>query len=65
MSQALGVGIAIQALETLVSVVAGGLGALYLARPGETVRRWTLRVATVGVAAGAAAVLSILVFDLA
>jgi hypothetical protein len=65
MSQALGVGIAIQALETLVSVVAGSLGGLYLARPGETVRRWTLRVATVGIAAGAAAMLGIFIFDLA
>jgi uncharacterized membrane protein YbhN (UPF0104 family) len=57
MTQALGVGIAIQALETLVSVSAGSLGALYLARERarETVRRWTFRVAAVGGAAALAA----------
>ena len=52
---ALGVGIAIQAVETLVSVGAGVLGALYLAGSGSALRRWTLRVATVGASAALAA----------
>jgi uncharacterized membrane protein YbhN (UPF0104 family) len=59
MTQALGVGIAIQALETLVSLAAGSVGALYLARPGERARRWSFRVATVGGAAGLAAVVGL------
>ena len=64
MSQALGVGIAIQALETLVSVTAGSLGGLYLAWPGEAVRRWALRLATVGVATAIAAGLGVAVINL-
>lgn len=63
-SQALGAGIAIQALETLVSVSAGSLGALYLAQPGEAVRRWTVRVATVGVSVALAAAVGAVWFDL-
>jgi hypothetical protein len=64
MSQALGVGIAIQALETLVSVTAGSVGGLYLAWPGAAVRRWTYRVATLGVASAVAAALSVAVLNL-
>jgi uncharacterized membrane protein YbhN (UPF0104 family) len=63
-TQALGVGIAIQALETLVSLVAGTTGAFYLLRPRPAVRRWTLRVAAVGMSTGVAALLSFFVFDL-
>jgi uncharacterized membrane protein YbhN (UPF0104 family) len=63
MNQALGVGFAIQALETLVSVTTGTAGALYLARPGEAVRRWTARVATVGVSVGAAAGVGLFVLN--
>jgi uncharacterized membrane protein YbhN (UPF0104 family) len=48
MDQALGVGIAMQALETVVSVAAGALGALYLTRLNATVQRWTLRIAVAG-----------------
>ena len=36
-SQALGVGIAMQGVETLVSLVVGGLGTLYLIRPNDGV----------------------------
>ncbi len=54
MAQALGVGFAIQALETLVARRRLG-GALYLAWPSDAVRRWTLRAATVGVTASLAA----------
>jgi len=64
MSQALGVGLAIQAVETLVSLVAGTSGALYLApRPTPAVRRWSLRVAAVGVSVGLAAAVGIVFFD--
>jgi uncharacterized membrane protein YbhN (UPF0104 family) len=62
--QALGVGIAIQALETLVSISAGVAGALYLARPDPAVRRWTLRLATVGATAALAAGLGLFVISL-
>jgi uncharacterized membrane protein YbhN (UPF0104 family) len=48
MPQALGTGFAMQALETLVSISAGSLGALYLASGHAVVRRWTIRVAAVG-----------------
>jgi uncharacterized membrane protein YbhN (UPF0104 family) len=64
MGQALAVGIAIQALETLVSIAAGTLGGLYLVRPSETVRLWVMRGATVGVSIGVAALLGLTVLDL-
>jgi uncharacterized membrane protein YbhN (UPF0104 family) len=48
MPQALGTGFAMQALETLVSISAGSLGALYLASEHAVIRRWTIRVAAVG-----------------
>jgi len=63
MTQALGVGFAIQALETLVSITAGTLGLLYLAPQGAAVRRWTLRLATVGASAGLAAALGLFLVD--
>jgi uncharacterized membrane protein YbhN (UPF0104 family) len=65
MTQALGVGLAIQALETLVSVTAGGAGALYLARANLSVRRWALRGAVVGASVMLAAVVGLVVLDLA
>jgi uncharacterized membrane protein YbhN (UPF0104 family) len=64
MSQALGVGFAIQALETLVSVAVGASGALYLAWPSPTVRRWTMRTATVGGGAALASALGFAVLSL-
>ena len=57
-ADALGVGIAMQAVETLVSIGVGTAGALYLARPGERVRLWAIRVGAVGAAAAGAAVVS-------
>jgi uncharacterized membrane protein YbhN (UPF0104 family) len=54
MPQALGTGFAMQALETLVSISAGSLGAVYLASEHAGVRRWTIRVAAVGGSAGIA-----------
>lgn len=62
-AQALGVGIAIQALETLVAIGAGSAGALYLAGPGTAARRWSARVAFVGAAAAAAALLGAALID--
>ncbi|MFZ1878677.1 MAG: lysylphosphatidylglycerol synthase transmembrane domain-containing protein [Gaiellaceae bacterium] len=63
-TQALGVGFAIQALETFVSIAAGTSGALYLAWPKPSVRRWTRRVATVGGAAALAAALGFAVISI-
>jgi hypothetical protein len=60
MTEALGVGIAVQALQTLVSLAAGTAGALYLADPARLVGRWALRAAAVGVPAGLAALLGVL-----
>ena len=60
----LATGLAIQGLETLVSIAAGASGALYLAAPGPAARRWTARVAVVGAAAALAAVLGSVVFEL-
>ena len=63
MSQALAVGFAIQALETFVSIGAGSVGALYLARRHAAVRRWTFRLATAGATAALAAMLGLAARD--
>jgi uncharacterized membrane protein YbhN (UPF0104 family) len=63
MPQALGTGFAMQALETLVSVSAGSLGALWLATEHASVRRWSFRVAAVGGSA-AIALLGYFLLDL-
>ena len=62
MNEALGVGFAIQAVETLVSVTAGSLGIAYLAST-PTIRRWSLRAATVGASVGVAAALGLFVLQ--
>lgn len=64
MGQALAVGMAIQAIETLVSLTAGTLGGLYLVRPSKTVRLWALRASTVGASIGIAALLGYVLLDL-
>ena len=64
MTQAFSVGFAIQALETIVSWAAGASGALYLAWPSASVRRWTFRAATLGASAAAAAALGLAVLSL-
>jgi uncharacterized membrane protein YbhN (UPF0104 family) len=64
MGQALAVGIAIQAIETLVSLAAGTLGGAYLMRPNETVRLWMMRISTVGASVAIAALLGLAVFSL-
>ena len=61
MTEALGVGFAMQGVQTLVSVSAGSLGALYLLQPGPAMQRWLVRGATVGASAAAAAVVGVLV----
>jgi hypothetical protein len=63
MPQALGTGFAMQALETLVSISAGSMGALYLAHEHAVVRRWTIRIAAVGGSA-AIALLGYFLLDL-
>jgi hypothetical protein len=62
-SDAIGAGIAIQALETAVSLAAGTLGGLYLLQPSPAVRRWTLRTAAVGVSIALAAAVGVFFFD--
>ena len=64
MGDALGVGFAMQGLQTLVSITAGSLGVLYLVRPSPTVRRWLVRGATVGVSVAVASVLGVVVAGL-
>ena len=64
MTDALGVGFAIQAVETMVSLAVGTTGLAYLLRPNERARRIALRVATVGGSAALAAGLGIFVLDL-
>jgi len=62
MTEALGVGIAMQALETAISIIAGGLGGLYLTQLHARVPRYAVAAATYGatlvvaVALGAAVV---------
>ena len=63
MPQALGTGFAMQAIETLVSIAAGSLGALWLASEHAVVRRWTFRIAAVGGSA-ALALLGYFLLDL-
>ncbi len=64
MTQALGVGLAIQAVETIVSTTCGTAGIVYLLRPNERARQLMSRVAVVGASVGLAAVLGLTVFDL-
>jgi uncharacterized membrane protein YbhN (UPF0104 family) len=63
-THALAVGIAIQALETAVALVAGTAGALYFARPQRFARPWMLRPAAIVVAVSASAALGAVVLDL-
>jgi uncharacterized membrane protein YbhN (UPF0104 family) len=63
-ADAIGVGIAIQALQTAVSAVAGTAGVIYLAQPTGAVRRWAARTAAVGVSVALTAVVGFVVLDL-
>jgi hypothetical protein len=64
MPAALGTGIAMQGLESIVAIAAGSAGVLYLAQSRPTYRRWMVRAATVGASAAFAALLSAHVIDL-
>src|SRR5256885_445715 len=57
MTDALATGLAIQAVETMVSVTSGSLGLAYLMQPSERVSRVAARTALAGGAAALAAVL--------
>ena len=63
MTQSLGVGIGIQALEMLVSLSAGTVGAFYFFRPTGLAGRWAVRVTALGLSAGVAAMLGAFVLD--
>jgi uncharacterized membrane protein YbhN (UPF0104 family) len=64
MTDALATGLAIQAVETMVSVTCGSLGLAYLMQPSERVTRAALRVAVVGASTVLAALVGLVVFDL-
>jgi uncharacterized membrane protein YbhN (UPF0104 family) len=64
MTQALAVGLAIQGVETVVSIGCGTAGVAYLVRPGPRARRVAIRVAAVVASAAFAAVLGVTFFDL-
>ena len=57
MTEALGVGIAMQALQTAISIIAGSLGALYLTQVHARLPRYALTAATYGATAVIAAAL--------
>lgn len=61
MSQALAVGIAMQALETAISIVAGSVGALYLTRVHARVPRYAIAAVAYGAAAVIAAAVGVAV----
>jgi uncharacterized membrane protein YbhN (UPF0104 family) len=63
-TDALAVGIAIQALETALALVAGTAAALYFARPVSPAGRWAVRFATVGLTGGLAALLGTFVLEM-
>jgi|SRR5579884_125274 len=54
MTQALAVGLAIQGVETIVSIGCGATGILYLLQPGERARRLALRAVALGASAAVA-----------
>jgi uncharacterized membrane protein YbhN (UPF0104 family) len=64
MTQALAVGLAIQTVETLVSVSCGIAGITYLLQPNARVRQVASRVALVGASTAAAAVVGVAVVNL-
>ncbi|MGZ4335174.1 MAG: lysylphosphatidylglycerol synthase transmembrane domain-containing protein [Gaiellaceae bacterium] len=64
MTQALAAGLAIQGVETVVSIVCGSLGLAYLVRENARIRVVAARVALVGASAALAAVVGVAVLDL-
>jgi uncharacterized membrane protein YbhN (UPF0104 family) len=63
-TDALATGLAIQGVETMVSVTCGSLGLAYLMQPSERVTRAAVRVAVVGASTMLAALVGLVVFDL-
>ncbi len=63
-ADSLTISVAVQALETLVSLSAGAFGAVYLARP-VTIRPWLIRAGSLAAAGSAAALLGEVVIRLA
>jgi|SRR5581483_8718847 len=63
-TQALGVGFAMQAVETMVSVSLGTAGVAYLLAPNPRARRIAARVSLVGASAAVAALLGVAMLDL-
>jgi uncharacterized membrane protein YbhN (UPF0104 family) len=64
MTDALATGLAIQAVETMVSVTCGSLGLAYLMQPSERATRTAIRVAAVGATTVLAALVGVVVFNL-
>ena len=64
MAQALAVGLAIQAVETIVSISCGTTGLAYLLRPDPRARRIATRIAVVGAPVVLAGVVSAMLLDL-
>ena len=64
MTDALATGLAIQGVETMVSVTCGSLGLAYLMQPSERVTRTAIRVAVVGATSVLAALVGVVVFEL-
>jgi uncharacterized membrane protein YbhN (UPF0104 family) len=64
MTQALAVGLAIQGVETIVSLSCGATGLAYLLRPNQRARRIAARVALVGASVALAAVVGVTVLNL-
>jgi uncharacterized membrane protein YbhN (UPF0104 family) len=64
MTDALATGLAIQGVETLVSVTCGSLGLAYLMQPSERATRTAIRVAVVGTTTLLATLVGVVVFDL-
>jgi uncharacterized membrane protein YbhN (UPF0104 family) len=64
MTQALAVGLAIQTVETLVSISCGAIGVVYLLRPNARARQLASRVAIVGASTAAAAGVGLAVANL-
>ena len=63
MTQALGVGIGIQALELLVSLSVGAFGAFYFFRPTGLAGRWAVRATALGLSFALAGMLGAFVLD--
>jgi uncharacterized membrane protein YbhN (UPF0104 family) len=64
MTQAFGVGLGIQSVETAVSIACGTAGVAYLLRPDERVRRVARRATVVALAGALAAVVGVAVLNL-